>query len=286
MKCLLRCLSLLLCILPVSSGLAAMPPAKAIDAFAEDYLAVREARGFSQRLTMPEALLVQKSFVRKLQPKLGKPVGYKVGLVTREAQQRFGVDAPLRGVLLEKMLLPNHAEIPANFAVRPILEADLIVVVKDKAINEARSIPDVADHLKEVVAFIELPDSYIATNPPPTGALLAAGNVGARLGVLGQRVPVRGTAEFAQALASMKVTIVDSTGAELGRGEGRVILDHPLNAVLWLIEELHQSGVKLQPGDLLSLGSIKAVPVPAGKSVTVTYEGLPGGPIEATARFR
>jgi len=286
MKRLLSCLCVLSSGWLVSPALAAMPPAKAIDTLAEDYLSVREARGFSQRLSMPEALAVQKAFVRKLQPRLGKPVGYKVGLVTREAQQRYGVDAPLRGVLLEKMLLPNNAEVPANFAVRPIVEADLIVVVKDKEINEARSIPDVAAHLKEVVAFIELPDSYIATNPPPTGALLAAGNVGARLGVLGQRLPVRSTADFAQALANMRVTIVDSTGADLGRGEGRVILDHPLNAVLWLMEELHRSGLKLKPDDLISLGSIKAVPVPSGKSVTVKYEGLPGGPIHATAHFR
>jgi 2-oxo-hept-3-ene-1,7-dioate hydratase len=263
-----------------------MPPARAIDALTEDYLAVREARGLSQRLTLPEALAVQKNFVRKLEPRLGKPVGYKVGLVTREAQQRYGVEAPLHGVLLEKMLLSNNAEVPANFAVRPILEADFIVVVKDKDINDARSIPDVAAHLKEAVAFIELPDSFIATNPPPTGAMIAAGNVGARLGVLGQRLPVRDAAGFAQALSSMKATIVDSTGAVLGWGEGRVILDHPLNAVLWLMEELHRSGVKLKPGDLISLGSIKAVPVPAGKGVTVKYEGLPGGPIEVTARFR
>jgi 2-keto-4-pentenoate hydratase len=276
----------LLCALFVSPARAAMPSARAIDALVEDYLAVRETRAFPQRLTASEAMAVQRSFVRKLQPKLGKPVGYKVGLVTREAQQRFGVDAPLRGVLLEKMLLPNHAEAPENFAVRPILEADLIVVVKDKAINEALSIPDVAAQIKEVGAFIELPDSFIATNPPPSGAMLAAGNVGTRLGILGQRLPVRDAAGFAQALANMKVTIVDSTGAELGRGEGRVILDHPLNAVLWLMEELHRSGIKLKAGDLISLGSIKAVPVPADKSVTVKYEGLPGGPMEATVRFR
>jgi 2-keto-4-pentenoate hydratase len=285
MKRLVYCLCLLACVLSVSSVRSAMPPGKAIDALAEDYLAVREAQGFTQRLTLPEALAVQKSFVKKLQPRLGKPVGYKVGLVTREAQQRVGLDAPLRGVLLEKMLLPNRTEIPTNFAVRPILEADLIVVVKDKAINNARSIPDVAAHLNEVVAFMELPDSYIATNPPPSGSLIAAGNVGARLGVLGQRLPVRDTAQVALALANMKVTITDSSGAELGRGEGRVILDHPLNAVLWLMEELHQSGLKLQPGDLLSLGSIKAVAVPSGKSVTVKYDGLPGGPIEVTAHF-
>lgn len=273
----------LLCLLGLSSSPAAPPP-RAIDAFAEDYLAVREARGFGEPLTMPEAFAVQKNFVNKLRPALGKPVGYKVGLVSRETQQRFGVDGPVRGVLLEKMLLPNHAQLPASFAVRPLLEADLIVVVKDRGIHRAQSILEVAEHLKEVVAFIELPDAFIPTNSP-NGALLIAGNVGARLGVIGQRLPVKGTADFVKALAEMKVVITDQTGTELGRGEGRVILDHPLNAVLWLMEELQRSGERLKAGDLISLGSIKALPVPSAKSVTVRYEGLPGGPIEVSVKL-
>lgn len=265
---------------------AALPSARAIDAFAEDYLAVREARGFNRSLSMREALAVQQSFVRKLQPALGRQVGYKVGLVSREMQQRFGVEAPVRGVLLEKMILQNDAVIPTNFAVRPLLEADLIVVVKDKDINEAQSIMEVAEHISDVVAFIELPDAFIATNPPPTGALLTAGNVGARLGVMGRRLPVKGTAEFVKALAEMQVTVTDQTGAMLGRERGGAILDHPLNAVLWLMEELHEAGIKLRPGDLISLGSIKAMPAPRGKSVTVKYDGLPGGPIDVTVRFQ
>lgn len=264
---------------------AAMPTAASIDEFAIDYLAVREARGFKAPLTMREAPVVQRAFVRRLQRTLGKQVGYKVGLVSREMQQRFGVDGPVRGVLLEKMLLPNEARIPTNFAVRPILEADLIVVVKDKGINEAESILEVAEHLKEVVAFIELPDSFVATNPPPTGALLTAGNVGARLGVMGRRLPVESNAQFVKALGEMSVTMTDEKGTVLGRERGKVILDHPLNAVLWLMEELHSIGERLRPGDLISLGSIKAMPAPRGKSVTVKYEGLPGGPIDVTARF-
>ncbi|MBK7998276.1 MAG: hydratase [Verrucomicrobia bacterium] len=265
---------------------AALPSAKAIDAFAEDYLSVREARGFNRNLTMREALGVQQSFVRKLQPTLGKQVGYKVGLVSREMQERFGVEAPVRGVLLEKMILQNDAVIPTNFAVRPMLEADLIVVVKDKDINDAQSVLEVAEHISDVVAFIELPDAFIPTNPPPTGALLTAGNVGARLGVMGRRLPLKGTADFVQALADMRVTVTDQTGAVLGRERGRAILDHPLNAVLWLMEELREAGIKLRPGDLISLGSIKAMPAPRGKSVTVKYEGLPGGSIDVTARFQ
>ena len=267
-------------------GAAALPSPKAIDTFAEDYLAVREARGFGQKLSMREALAVQQSFVRKLQPTLGKQVGYKVGLVSREAQQRFGVEAPVRGVLLEKMILQNDAVIPANFAVRPLLEADLVVVVKDKDINEAQSILEVADHISDVVAFIELPDAFIATNPPPTGAQLTAGNVGARLGVMGRRLAVKGTAEFVKSLAEMQVTITDQTGAVLGRERGSVILDHPLNAVLWLMEELHESGIKLRAGDLISLGSIKALPARSGMSVTVKYDGLPGGSIDVSVRLQ
>lgn len=264
---------------------AAMPTAASIDDFAVDYLSVREARGFKSPLTMREAQVVQRGFVRRLQRTHGKQVGYKVGLVSREMQQRFGVDGPVRGVLLEKMLLPNEARIPTNFAVRPLLEADLIVVVKDKGINDAESILEVAEHLKEVVAFIELPDSFLATNPPPTGALLTAGNVGARLGVMGRRLPVENNAQFVKALGEMSVTMTDEKGTVLGRERAKVILDHPFNAVLWLMEELHAIGERLRPGDLISLGSIKAMPAPRGKSITVKYEGLPGGPIDVTARF-
>src|SRR5206468_876111 len=104
---------LLSCSLLLASSLHAVPPsARAIEELADDYLARREPRAFDKHLSMTEALLVQSSFVKRLQPALGKPVGYKVGLVTREMQQRFGVEAPVRGVLLQKMLLSTGAEVP------------------------------------------------------------------------------------------------------------------------------------------------------------------------------
>jgi 2-keto-4-pentenoate hydratase len=269
---------------PVLAATSVSP--RAIDDWTRDYLARREPRGFGHALTLAEGLFIQREFVKRLVPELGRPTGYKVGLVTREAQQKYGVDAPLRGVLLEKMLLANGSEVPRDFGVRPILEADLVVVVKDKEINKAKSILEVAEHLKDVFAFIELPDAFLPTNPPPTGALLTAGNVGARLGVLGQHVPVVGTAAFAKALGEMEVTIQDDTGAELGRGQGSAILDHPLNAVLWLMEDLRREGLRLKPGEFLSLGSIKAIPLPPSKAVTVRYQGLPGGPISASVRLK
>jgi 2-keto-4-pentenoate hydratase len=283
-----RLLSLALCpglflALPVR---AEIPSAEAVYRVLDDYLARRPSLGYTNALTMSEALRVQRAFIAGLEPDLGHRVGYKVALVTREMQERFGLNEPVRGVLLEKMLVPNHAEVPLNFGVRLVFEADLIVTVKDQGINKATTPLEVAKHLKEVVAFIELPDAFLATNQPVNGPLLTAINVGARLGVLGERAPVKGNQNFVNALAAMRVSVTDETGKLLGEAQGLNILDHPLNAVLWLVEDLRGAGESLKPGDLLSLGSLRAFPLPAGKTLTVRYEGLPSGPLKVSVRTR
>lgn len=250
----------------------------------EDYFARRPTTAVSSDITMADALRIQERFVESLGSKVGKPVGYKVGLVTKEAQEKSGVTSPIRGVLLEKMILRDHAEVAMNYGVRPLIEADLAVVVRDRSINNAASPLDVLRSLKEVVAFIELPD-VIAANQRVTGPLLTAINVGARYGVVGQRVPVRATPDFVQALEKMQINLVDGTGREQGRANGAMILEHPLNAVLWLIEDLKKEGKELRPGDLLSLGSVKAITPEPGQTYTVKYEGLPGGPISVSVKF-
>jgi 2-keto-4-pentenoate hydratase len=82
----------------------------------------------------------------------------------------------------------------------------------------------------------------------------------------------------------MQVTLADAQGAVLGRGKGSDILEHPLNAVVWLAQALRQEGIALQPGDLVSLGSFSPLlPPKPGLAVTATYEGLPGAqPVRVT----
>src|SRR5262245_51549602 len=242
----LPCLALVFAALPSAVLWAAAPSAEALDRLVQDYLAKRPSEALSKGFSMDEALQAQHQFVSKLTSHLGKPIGYKVGVVTKEAQRRLGLSAPVHGVLLSQMMLKDGAEVPAHFGANPICEADLIVVVKDQDINAARTPLEVAQHLKEVVAFIELPDSILATNQPLDGPLLTAANVGARLGVLGQRVKVQPTPEFVTAMAEMEVTMTDDSGAELGKAQGKVILDNPLNAVLWLIEDLRRTGDHLK----------------------------------------
>jgi len=114
---------------------------------------------------------------------------------------------------------------------------------------------------------------------------LAAINVAARLGVAGQPIemPALRADRYAMldALRDMKVRVTDDQGAVLAEGRGSDLLGHPLQAVVWLAGALATEGLKLKPGDLVSLGSFSPLMPPKEKSrITATYEGLPGqGPV-------
>lgn len=236
-------------------------------------------------MTMAGAACGARKFVAALEPTHGKVVGYKAGLTNPAVQQRFGLAAPLKGTLLAGMMLNDGAEVPARFGARPFLEPDLVVEVASSAIHDARTPLEVLTTLRSVRPFIELPDTLVEDPAKITAPVLVANNVGARLGVLGKPLPVRADQAFADALKAMRVRTADDTGRELGVAPGTAILGDPLNAAIWLAAELRKEGIMLKPGDLLSLGAFGAGPVEAGRTVTVTYEGLPGNPT-VSVKFR
>ncbi|WP_119964784.1 2-keto-4-pentenoate hydratase [Simplicispira lacusdiani] len=223
-----------------------------------------------------------------LAQRMGKVVGYKAGLTNPAVQKRFNTDKPVWGKLYEGMVLPSGATVEAGFGARPLYEADMLVRVKSTAINRARTPMDVLEAIDQVIPFIELPDLLVQAPPKLNGAGVSAINVGARLGVAGSplAVPVLRAERYAllDALRDMRVSLQDANGASLGGGKGSDILEHPLNAVVWLAGALAQEGLALQPGDLVSLGSFSPLlPPKAGLSVTATYDGLPGAaPVRVT----
>ncbi|SEA84026.1 2-keto-4-pentenoate hydratase [Acidovorax soli] len=216
-----------------------------------------------------------------LAQRLGKVIGYKAGLTNPAVQKRFNTDKPVWGKLYEGMVLQSGATVDAAFGARPLYEADMLVRVKSAAINQARTPMEVLDAVDQVIPFIELPDLMVQAPTKLNGAGVSAINVGARLGVAGAplAVPAYRAERYAmlKALADMNVSLTDGAGARLGGGKGSDILDHPLNAVVWLAGALAQEGLAMQPGDLISLGSFSPLlPPRAGLSVTTTYGGLPG----------
>lgn len=265
---------------------AACPSHERINAILRAMQAREPVRGLRADLSLADAECGQRRLVEKLASSGNRIVGYKVGLTSRAAQERIGAGGPVRGVLLERMLLGDGAEVPADFGARPALEPDLLVVVKDSAIHQAKTPVEALRSLSLVIPFIELPDLVVAEGEKLSPSLLVLLNVGARLGIVGKGVPVEATPEFARALAAMRVSVRDRDGRELASGTGAAILDHPLEAVLWLARDLERSRIRLKSGDLLSLGSFTAPLAPRpGLALSVRYEGLPGNP-EVSVRFK
>lgn len=125
-------------------------------------------------LTVTEAEQVRDRFIERLIPILGQSIGYKAGLTNKTAQERFNISHPLRGILLEQMLLPSGSIVPANFGARPLFEGDLIVRVGSDAINDATTRQEVLAALDAVIPFIELPDFALKVKTPTINAQVSA----------------------------------------------------------------------------------------------------------------
>ena len=268
-------------------ALAEMPSDADIRAVAEAWLAKKPAPGFGAAMSMLEASKVQEQYKSLIAKDLGAVVGYKAGLTNPAVQKRFGYDKPVRGTLYQKMILSNPARVPAAYGARPVYEGDMIAVVGDAARLMAAKTPlEALEALKEIRPFIELPDLVFDPQVKLDGPNLLAANVAARLGVLGNPIPLPATAEAVRKLAEMKVELLDETGAVLGGGKGSDVLDNPLNAVLWIAESFRADGKALKNGDLLSLGSFSALlPPKPGITVTVRYSGLTSTPAEVKVTF-
>ena len=207
-----------------------------------------------------------------------KVVGYKAGLTNPAVQKRFNASAPVWGALYAPMLLQDGATVDAAFGARPLFEADLLVRVSSDGINQAKTPEQVLQHIDQVIPAIELPDLMVEAPPKLNGAAVAAINVGARYFVLGAPITVKQTQDFADSLASMRVLVMGG-GEDMDSGFGRDVLDHPLNAVVWLAQDLQKQGLSLKKGDLVSVGSFsKLMPPKPGLKVEVQYQGLPDNP--------
>jgi len=270
--------------LPVAPAWAACPEDAAVDAYLSDFAYRRLSKGFGNEITLADAECAKRKLGQKLPKFLGSPIGYKAAFANPVLQQRFGVDGPKWGYMYDRNFVDIIAVLPADFGVRPLVEADFLVEVKDPRLADAKTPLEALGYLESVIPFIELPDLMLEGQF--SGNAMIATNVAFRGGVTGMQIPVQKTQAFLDALANMTVVMTDDAdNKEIGRVKGTVLMDHPPNAAMWLAKELKKDGIRLKKGDLLSLGGfINPVPPKPGMKARVQYIGLPGDP-QVTVEF-
>lgn len=281
-----RALSLALFVMLCSafSARAACPDDAAVDAYLSDFAARTPSKGFGNDITLADAECAKRKLGQKLPKFLGTPIGYKAAFANTVLQKRFGVDGPKWGYMYDRNFVDIIAVLPSDFGVRPLVEADFLVEVKDPRLADAKTPLEALGYLESVIPFIELPDLMLEGQF--SGNAMIATNVAFRGGVTGMEIPVQKTQAFLDALANMTVVMTDDAdNKEIGRVKGSVLMDNPINAAMWLAKELKKDGIRLKKGDLLSLGGfINPVPPKPGMKARVQYIGLPGDP-QVTVEF-
>lgn len=219
--------------------------------------------------TLADGACHQDRLLKSLESHLGPVAGYKAAATSAGAQKQLGLDAPVLGVLYADMLRESGATVALTEGARLIFELDLLARVADPALIDATTREEALAGIDAVIPFIELGDLMVPKGAAITGPLLQAMNAGARLGVVGEPIPLDGL--DADALAAITGKL-EKDGAVVAEAPATALLGHPLDAVLWIAKTAKARGFTFKAGDVLSLGSLGPFQLAAAGEVRALYD--------------
>jgi 2-keto-4-pentenoate hydratase len=237
---------------------------------------------------LDEAYQFQDQVMNLLEPDWGPPAGYKAALTSKAMQARFGADQPVLGVVMQQMLLRDRVLLDEGFAIRPVVEADLMAMVKDESINTAETMEEILAALDGIHPMIEVADLMFVEGATINPFWLTAINAGARFAVVGDPLLVIGSdTNLITRLPDVRATVMDKQGQVLASGTADRLMDHPLNAVRWIRDEVKRRGGSLHAGDVLWLGALTdPFPAQPGESYQVLFTGLQEYPVSIQVNLR
>ncbi|AXY59609.1 MULTISPECIES: 2-keto-4-pentenoate hydratase [Acinetobacter] len=196
-------------------------------------------------------------------------VGKKIGLTSFAVQKQLGVDSPDFGMLFDDMAYADGQVIPFSKLIQPKVEAEIALVLKADLTQKQHSIEDIIAATDYAVAAIEIVDSRIENW---------------KISLLDTVADNASSAAFVLGSQKMQLTDVDLVNCRMqmicasevvSEGIGKACLDHPLNAAVWLADEMVKRGRPLQAGDIVLTGALgPMVAVQAGESYQVNIDGF------------
>ncbi len=200
--------------------------------------------------------------------------GYKIAITTPAMRDMVGFQDSVSGRLLSDQIHRSGDSIRAGDYVRLIIEFEIAFRMADDLPAQAApwSAASIARYVACAYPALEIADDRKADYTSLNSAVLTliADNAWNQGLVLGE--PVTGTSPASlQALEG--IAFID--GVEVGRGTGRDVLGHPLQALAWLANHLAGRGASLQTGDIVTTGSLVRSQFPvAGHRVSFRLPGF------------
>ena len=196
-------------------------------------------------------------------------VGRKIGLTSKVVQAQLGVDQPDFGMLFADMAYGDGEAIPAGLLIQPKVEAEIALIIHQDLTQEKHTYADIISATDYALPAIEVVDSRIE-NWKISLIDTVADNASSAAYVLGSR-PVK-----LENLDLVNCKMVMTRGDEVvSQGVGKACLANPLNAAVWLADEMVRRGRPLLAGDIILTGALGPMVVAnPGDEFKVEIEGF------------
>jgi 2-keto-4-pentenoate hydratase len=218
-----------------------------------------------ETLTIERAYAVQTRVVRR-QLKNAAPIGFKAGLTSEAARERFQAEGAIAGVLLRPTAsMPDHLSLSEFRGL--YIETEVAMRIGNRIRKPLVSVTELKSHIDGVAAAIELPNLDYES-PDQLNALdIIASNVAAAHFMTGAFAPPE------QRDPNQLTVTLDCNGERLSTGQARDAMGDQWQAALWLVNTMVAQGWELEPGQVLLTGALgKMVRAREGKC-TAHFDG-------------
>ena len=185
--------------------------------------------------------------------------GLKIGLTSKVMQEMLNVHTPDYGFILDSMVFSEADKVDPEQFIQPKVEFEIAFVFKKSLKGPGVTIEDVVDATDYVVPSIEIIDSRIA-NWRIKFEDTVADNGSSAGAVLGSKRTSLSEIDIAK--IGMSVYKNDDC---IDTASSDAVLGSPLNAVVWLANEVSRYDISIQPGMFVLSGALsKALPFTNG----------------------
>jgi 2-keto-4-pentenoate hydratase len=241
----------------------------------EDYDEKQPGTIFKKKIKInnEEALLIQAN-VATLRKKRGeKIIGYKIGCVSKNTQNKMGFIEPAWGNLWDSELHSNEVILNKINYSNPAMEAEFGVILSRDLKPELASYNYILDSIESICPLIEI-HNLIFHGDEPYGAELLANNAIHAGIVLGNKTkfPINKTETDLKLIYDKE--IIDTWA-------NKIWPFHMLSEVEWLIKKQAKINNYLKKGDLILTGAY-GFPVPINNSKLIEVTSSAFGNVKAT----
>lgn len=198
--------------------------------------------------------------------------GYKIGCTSAHAQQMLGTDGPFPGRVFRPFLHTTPATLAMADLIKPGVEGEFAFELSHDV--PSRPTPwkraEIEGCVGALYPAIEVIDTRF-TRFAEVGIPNLLADTGANGGlVLGKAILDWPAIDLAAAEVVMKIG-----GSVAGRGQGRDVLGHPLDALTWLANDLSRRGRGLMAGQIVTTGTCTGMQhVPPGGTAVADFGSL------------